>query len=215
MILAIEGAPGAGKSTTADALSREGAYVVPEVNRLFAKPNPQPSDWYHDRQTARWEMARLRTSEGTLSILDGDPLQPIWFGWIFSNEAWPAPADSIEFYRSRFIEQRMMVPDRYVFLHIAEDERRQRMLTRERSRGLGEERAQWKTARYASLVAPQMAFFRALSERFPGWVAFIEAISIDRSVATIRSIDPSRPPPESLEVLDFIGDWIATAPTAT
>lgn len=210
MILAIEGAPGVGKSTTAAALRDAGAYVVPEVNLLFARPIPEPTGWYHDRQAARWEMARLKASQGALSVLDGDPLQPIWFGWIFDNEAWSLPAESIAFYRSKFAERGMEVPDRYVLLHIAEEERRERMLKRERARGLGEERAQLKVARYARIVQPQMAFFNALSERFSGWVTFVETTSVDETVSAIMSLGAPSAAPDSIEAIDFIAEWVAT-----
>lgn len=205
MILAIEGAPGVGKSATAAALQRAGAYVVPEVNLLFARPNSEPTGWYHDRQTARWEMAQLKASQGALSVLDGDPLQPIWFGWIFENE----PSESIAFYRRKFVDRGMKVPDQYVFLHIAEDERRDRMLKRERARGLGEERAQLKTARYSRMVQPQMAFFNAISDRFQGWVTFVEATSVEKTVAAVTSIQGPIAAPDSVEVIDFISEWIA------
>jgi predicted ATPase len=72
-IISIEGAPGVGKSTIAAALARLGAFVVPEVNQLFAEPKPEPPDWYYDRQNARWEMAQLKAAQGRLAVLDGDP----------------------------------------------------------------------------------------------------------------------------------------------
>jgi broad-specificity NMP kinase len=77
MIIAIEGAPGVGKSATAAALAKGRAYVVPEVNRLFARPDPEPAEWYCERQIARWEMARLHTAQDGLAVLDGDPFQPL------------------------------------------------------------------------------------------------------------------------------------------
>lgn len=210
MILAIEGAPGVGKSTTAEALERAGAFVVPEVNLLFAKPDPEPVDWYLDRQNARWEMAALQAGRGRLAVLDGDPFQPIWFSWAFDQEAWAPPPRSIEFYRQRFREGRMDVPELYVFVHIPEEIRRERMLARERARGLGEERAQRKTNRYARLAPPQRAFFQALADRFPGWVLFVETTDVARSVAAIRDAEAPANRPDGLDVLDFIANWVTT-----
>ena len=210
MILAIEGAPGVGKSTIAAALGGQGAFVVPEVNLLFAKPKPEPLNWYYDRQNARWEMAQLKAAQGSLSVLDGDPFQPIWFSWIYQDEDWAPAFEAVTFYRCRIADQRMAFPDQYAFVHIAEQERRERMLARERARGLGEERAQQKTDHYGRMVEPQKQFFSALADRFPGWVLFVETESLDRSVAEIGSAERAKARPDSLEALNFIADWIGS-----
>jgi hypothetical protein len=206
MILCIEGAPGVGKSTTAAALAARGACIVPEVNQLFAKPKPAPAEWYYERQLARSEMAQLKSELGQLAVLDGDLLQPLWFGWIYQNDGWP-PAD-VEFYRRAVAQQRLRLPDRYVFAHIAEPERRERMLARERGTGRGEERAQAKTARYARMVGPQRRYFEALAERFAGWVQVVETTSLATSVADIEAAPRPRTPPDGLTVLGFIAEWL-------
>lgn len=205
MILAIEGAPGVGKSTTAAAL---GAVVIAEVNLLFARPPAPPADWYLDRQNARWEMAQRYAEANDLVVLDGDPFQPLWFNWAMPETGWPPWQQACDFYRHRLLERRMAWPDRYLFLTIDEPTRCARMLARERARGLGEERAQHKTARYARLVEPQARFFRALAVQFPGWVQWLEATSVERSVTVVRQLAAPLPGWDPLVVLEFVESWL-------
>ena len=212
-IISIEGAPDVGKSAIAAALARLGAFVVPEVNQLFAKPKPEPPDWYYDRQNARWEMAQLKAAQGRLAVLDGDPFQPIWFSWIYQDEDWPPVSDAVEFYRRRIADHRMAFPGLYVFAWIAEAERRERMLARERARGLEEERARRKTAHYARMVEPQRRFFGALADRFPGSVLFVETACLDETLAGVRAAQERTAPMDSLEALNFIAEWAANNPS--
>lgn len=216
MIVAFDGAPGVGKSTTAAALADLGAFVVPEVNLLFARPTPEPTDWYLDRQNARWEMAALQARPGRLAILDGDPFQPLWFGWVFRDGPWVEWRDALQFYRQRILDGRLAFPDRYVFFTLPEPVRRQRLLARERARGFGEERAQQKAERYAPLAEPQQRYFDALATRFPDWVVTLEPTSLEQSTAIIQALRPlPAPPPASLEILEFIGRWMGENETAT
>jgi hypothetical protein len=204
-IVALEGAPGVGKSTTAGALADRGAFVVPEVNLLFARPSPEPADWYCERQVARWEMAALQARAGRLAVLDGDLLQPVWFSWIYAPE-WGDPRVPLAYFRRSLAEGRMRLPDHYVLLWVAEEERRERMLARERARGLGEERAQKKTAAYAAMVEPQRRFFQALGERFPGWVTEVEAVDLAGSVAAVEAVRSGAPAAGA--AVEFMAEWI-------
>jgi hypothetical protein len=213
MIVAIEGAPGVGKSTVAAALAADGAYVIPEVNLLFARPDPEPPHWYFERQVARWEMARLRAATGTLAVLDGDPFQPLWFRWIFADEGWPRDPAAFSFFRDRIARGRMGFPALYVFAHIAETERRARMLAREMSRGCSPEAAMRKTDHYARMAEPQRRFFAAIGARFPGWVLDLETTSVGQSAAAIQAAAAgAAAPPAGLEALDFIEAWLAGYP---
>ena len=210
MILAFEGAPGVGKSTIAAALALQGAFVIPEVNRLFAKPFPEPLNWNYERHNARWEMAQLRDATASLVVLEGDPFHPIWFSWIYPEINWPTPSEAVKFYRTRIADRRMMFPDKYVFVHIAEQERRDRMLARELAHGVEEERAKKKIEHYSRMVKPQERFFRALGEYSPDWVIFVEACTLEGSLAVIASAERPKTRLDDLETLAFIADWIET-----
>ncbi|HWA60291.1 MAG TPA: hypothetical protein VG939_02905 [Caulobacteraceae bacterium] len=214
MIIAIEGAPGVGKSTTSAALGARGAQVIPEVNLLFGKAEGQLREWYYDRQVARWEMARL-ISRDRLAVLDGDLYQPLWFAWIYAAEGWPANAWAFDFYRRRIARGQMGFPDLYVLAHVAEATRRERMMAREMAHGRSEAAALAKTDRYARMVEPQRRFFAALGARFPGWVVEIETDRLETAVAAIQDAAGTAPPVAPAEALDFIEHWLGAHPART
>ena len=62
------------------------SYVVPEVNMLFPRPQPESENWYLDRQVCRWEIGMRQEENYSRVIFDGDIFQPLWFNWIFSDE---------------------------------------------------------------------------------------------------------------------------------
>lgn len=214
MIVAIEGAPGVGKSTLAASLAASlpgsSATVIAEVNLLFARPQPEPADWYNDRQTARWEMAALVDARNELAILDGDPLQPVWFNRMF-GDAGASWLDAWQFFHARIIAGRMALPTHYVIAHVDEATRNARLLTRERARGLGEERAQRKVERYRSFAATQLPYWRAMAAQFPGWVHFVETTDITQATATLFEIAvrAEAKPPAALDAMAFIEAWLS------
>ena len=194
MVVALEGAPGAGKSTLAAEMGRAGALVVPEVNLLFLRPEGDGTEWYLERQVARWEMAALAARQGRTGVLDGDPFQPMWFNWAFAAEGWPDWRVAYRYFRAKVEAGRMGVPERYVFLRVEEGVRAERMLARELARGGDPARAARKVERYASLVEPQARYFGALGARFPGLVNGEGGRGVS-----------------GLEVLDFAAGWLEGA----
>lgn len=214
MIVAIEGAPGVGKSTLAASLAASlpgsSATVIAEVNLLFARPQPEPADWYNDRQTARWEMAALVDARNELAILDGDPLQPVWLNRMF-GDAGASWLDAWQFFHARIIAGRMALPTHYVIAHVDEATRNARLLTRERSRGLGEERAQRKVERYRTFADTQLPYWRALASQFPRWVHFVETTDLALATATLRELAAraEAKPPAALDAMAFIEAWLS------
>jgi hypothetical protein len=84
-IICFEGASAVGKTTTADCFKTTGgAFVVPEVNLLFERPEDAPPEWYFERQVQRWQIAQEQSSFYRLVILDGDLFQPLWYSWAYN-----------------------------------------------------------------------------------------------------------------------------------
>ena len=208
MIAAFEGAPGVGKSTVARSLRREGVAVVPEVNRLFLRPKNEPADWYLDRQNARWEIAAHAERAGRTALLDGDPLQPLWFGWLFPDENWTSVATAASFFMDRVRSGRMRLPDHYILLTLYAAEQARRLHGREVARGLAEFDANAKVRRYASFAAPQRQFFGDLAKRFPGWVSFIDAADPGTAAQVSSLLKKPATPPDSIEALSYAAEWL-------
>lgn len=214
MIAAFEGAPGVGKSTIAASLRRQGVSVVPEVNKLFLRPVEEPADWYLDRQNARWEIAAQAERDGRVALLDGDPLQPLWFGWLYLDERWTSVTTAASFFIERVKTGRMRVPDRYFLLTLDEAERANRLHAREVGRGSANADAVAKVARYASFALPQRRFFEALSQRFPGWITMVDTADPDATARVKLALGESARPPDGLSVLTHAAEWLKANPSA-
>lgn len=160
MIICFEGAPAVGKSTTSQAMAKyHKAFVVPEVNLLFARPQDEPECWYLNRQVARWEIGIRQLDNFDWIIFDGDLFQPLWFSWIYRNEGWVQLEDSAKFYREQVVKGRIAFPDIYFLLYTSNEQRRQRELKRGRERGRDEDKIRKKIERYEKLVEPQKQYF--------------------------------------------------------
>ena len=213
MIAALEGAPGVGKSTLARALKQVGVAIVAEANRLFPRPAEEPADWYLDLQNARWEIAAHAERAGRIGLLDGDPLQPLWFGWLYPDEGWTPPETAAAFFMQRVSAGRMRLPDRYLLIVCENGERGRRLYGREVAQGKDPAGAAAKVARYAPFAARQRRYFDALVDRFPGWISTVDLtdmLGVADALALLRA--PSTPP-DSLEALSFAADWLSSNPS--
>ncbi len=104
MILSFEGPPAAGKSTISKALAdNQKAFVIPEVNLLFDRPDNVTENWFLSRQVERWEIGIKEKEKYEWIIFDGDLFQPLWFNWIFEDEGWPTNYNE-HFLSSRFFQ---------------------------------------------------------------------------------------------------------------
>ncbi len=97
--ICLEGASAVGKTTTSKYMKEKfDAFVVEEVNKLFIRPNPEPENWYFDKQVERWSIANKQDNK--LLIFDGDPFQPLWYNWSYNFEGWQSLDFLNEFYRN-------------------------------------------------------------------------------------------------------------------
>ena len=119
-IICLEGASAAGKTTLSDEIAvRTGAAVIAEVWALFARPSPL---WYLEKQVERWRIALKSAEKHGLAILDGDPFQPLWYGWAYGFSEPHTLSTVTSFYRNAIAAGSLAFPDRYILLAVGEPE---------------------------------------------------------------------------------------------
>lgn len=186
-ILCLEGPSAVGKTTTAVAL--KGAYVVPEVNLLFARPADEGAGWYLERQVDRWAMAAWRSAHHPLAVLDGDPFQPLWYNWTYGFDRWE-DLDALEaFYRPRVASGEINFPDVYVVLHASNQ-----ALRRRREGDAARQRRGFED--HLKLVKPQRRYFEAMNGFAPGLVRFVDA---EDAADTVRAVAEAAREAQALE----------------
>lgn len=205
-IICLEGASGIGKSTTCQAIAKQyNAYVVPEVNFLFERPNPEPENWYLERQVERWKIAQEKLKTYDFVLFDGDIFQPLWYNWIYEDE-YPNSLPLLkESYRKQIKEKQIGFPDMYVHLSIDEHELRSRKendRTRRRS----------NFEKHLRLVEPQERYFQVMNSFSPNKVCFVDAISVegnvDRIFDALSCLHNKKSRGHSIWLFESLMDWL-------
>jgi hypothetical protein len=206
VIIALEGALATGKSTVANHLaSHHGAIAIEEVSKYFRRPDPEPYDWYFERQLDRLKIARRHAEQGNLVILAGDPFQPIWFNWIYPELGFAPWAYVLEFLEHQVSDK--LLPHFYGFLTSSDEEMYHRQIARELTRGRTEAEARAKHDHYAKMVVPQRSFFLALGDEFPGFVQHVppgEVAEMARSLLVHSFATPNTP-----QFFGFVRRWLS------
>lgn len=131
-IICFEGPSGIGKTTMGQLLSSE-YNIVPEVNLLFERPENEPTHWYLEKQVERYNICQ---KSNTLSILDGDIFQPIWYNWVCNYPTAFLPKTATHtFYKEQLSAGKIQFPDLYIIFYVEEKElwsRKEKDLTRRR-----------------------------------------------------------------------------------
>ena len=207
-IICLEGASAAGKTTLSHAIAaRTGASVIREVWALFERPSPEPPLWYLERQVDRWRFAVETAGKHGLSILDGDPFQPLWYSWAYGFIEPYTLATITAFYHDAIAAGTLAFPDRYILLAVAEPElraRKQRDLSRSR-RNFG---------KHVSLLRHQPRYFTTMNAISPARVCVLDARApVDALAETVISaICSVQSGEDSLRLLKRLADWLRTTP---
>lgn len=203
MIIALEGPPATGKTTTAKRLASDhGFFRVPEVNELFpTRPSPEPIYWYAARQIERCELAFKNQD----SVLDGDPFQAAWFSWLYPERGFPECSATMDYFLEN--ADSMILPSFYAYLYVDAETRHERERVREKARGHDDHQFSRKWNRYADMPVSQRAIFDAIAEAYPGWVVPIEAKALESVVRVLLGIPPPQPP-EPAEFIAWFADWL-------
>ena len=207
-IICLEGASTAGKTTLSHAIAaRTGAAVIAEVWALFGRPSPEPPLWYLEKQVERWRFALKSAEKHGLAILDGDPFQPLWYGWAYGFIE-PHTLNMVtSFYRNAIAAGSLAFPDRYILLAVGEPElmaRRQGDASRSRR----------NFAKHVSLLRHQPHYFATMNTISPELAYVLDAVAPVTTLAEIvisvirserRAVDP-------LRLLEHLADWLGTTP---
>ena len=207
-IICLEGASAAGKTTLSHAIAaRTGAAVIAEVWALFGRPSPEPPLWYLEKQVERWRFALKSAEKHGLAILDGDPFQPLWYGWAYGFIE-PHTLNTVtSFYRDAIAAGSLAFPDRYILLAVGEPElmaRRQGDASRSRR----------NFAKHVSLLRHQPHYFATMNTISPELAYVLDAVAPVTTLAEIvisvirserRAVDP-------LRLLEYLADWLGTTP---
>jgi hypothetical protein len=179
-IICFEGASAVGKTSTADCFKTfSGAFVVPEVNLLFERPENESPDWYFERQVERWQIAQEQSKFYPLVILDGDPFQPFWFAWTYDFVGWQSLDLMTRFYQPKVQSKKLGFPDRYFIFRANETDLRKR-------KDADQTRARRNFETVLKIVEPQRRYFQAMQEMFPNRVRFLEAKAVESNVEFIQ-----------------------------
>ena len=206
VLICLEGASGIGKTTTCRRLAElYNAYVIPEVNFLFQRPNPEPENWYLERQVERWKIAQEKLKSYDVVLFDGDIFQPIWYNWIYEGEFPQTLPFLKDFYVNQMKRKQIGFPDVYIHLSTSETELRKRKendTTRRRS----------NFEKHLSLVEPQKQHFQYMNTVSPNVVHFVDAVSIEENVKNILGIfshlNLEKQQNYSVALLEDVVDWL-------
>lgn len=209
-IICFEGASAVGKTITARAFKgSHSAFVVPEVNELYTRPEDEPADWYLERQVERWSIAQEQSKYHQLVILDGDPFQPLWYNWAYNFTYWQDLNFLERFYRPRIQHGRIRFPDLYFIFSTSEAELRKRKESDSTRRRRGFET-------HLRMIEPQHRYFRTMQDYSPHQVHFLEAETIEANMGFIQKnvsalSDRSRDVSEQLfdKMLEWLGGNVA------
>ncbi len=190
-ILCLEGASAVGKTTVCRLLEADhGCVRIAEVNEHFVRGPHEPPFWYFERQVERWRMAHTISSAGGIAVLDGDPFQPLWYNWIFAQDAAQSMPDTLAFYRAHMARGTLGLPDRYFVLMSSEDALRAR-------KAADASRSRRNFDKHLQLVAPQLAYFRAVQDTAPDRVRFLQADDVRQTADAIARDAVAAPRDES------------------
>lgn len=183
-----------------------GAYIIPEVNALFARPTQASPNWYLECQAARWEIAQKQQEQDGLAVLDGDVFQPLWYNWASASAGYQDLDALSEFFRPLVEASVLGFPDHYFCLFTNEDELRRR-------KEADQTRMRRNFDAHLKLVQAQPRYFGAMSRHAPGMIHFIEADSLETNTRSIRDkiAAPSLNSPNDLALFDGLMEWLQSS----
>jgi deoxyadenosine/deoxycytidine kinase len=181
-VICLEGPSAAGKSSLSQALvAALGAVTVPEVNQLFSRPVHPESHWYLQRQQERWETACRSASRGVPAILDGDILQPLWYGWAYGFANHYSLSELVAFYRPLIANATLALPDTYFVLESSVEELRARKAS-------DTTRTRRNFEHHLEFIEPQRRYFHALQALEPALVYWLPSSTVPTNTQAVQRV---------------------------
>lgn len=179
-IVCLEGASAVGKTTTSNEVAKHiNAYVVPEVNQLFERPNRASKTWYFERQIDRWKLAQKQLSTFDHIIFDGDLFHPLSYNWCFDFKIFDQSLDLIyAFFKEAIESKEIEFPDQYYFLYTTDlnlKYRKENDATRSRR----------NFEKHVTIGEQYKHYYLSLNQYEHGYVQLIEAKTIHDNVDQI------------------------------
>jgi len=183
-IICIEGASGVGKSTTSIFLKENFNFkVIPEVNELFQRPVKESATWYFEKQVERWRLAENESVNGGYVVLDGDPMQPLWYNWIFHDLGFQPLQEVFAFYDEAIQREEIKFPEKYFILTASET------ILRQRKEG-DKDRTRRNFETHLKLISPQLDYFSVMKSLNLGNVDIIQSNSVSSTAMSISNSLP-------------------------
>lgn len=204
LIICVEGPSAVGKTTLAEALTREcGAAVVPELDASGAPSPGRSAAWFVERHAAQWRLARELAAYAPFAVLDGDPFKGIWYNRVYSDEGWEGVEAVAPLYRAQVEAGALAFPDLYVALTAPEEELRRR-------RAGDASRSRRNFEKHLRLAGPLLNYFYELRDAAPGRVTIVETSPRENPVGRVTTALELLPPdpPDSLRLLEHMADWL-------
>jgi len=185
LIICLEGPSAVGKTTVCRYLHQHfGFHVISEVNQCWARPTPEPANWYLDRQLERWALAvaAAAAEQGKTVLLDGDHLQPLWYNWIFTELDLQALDFVGQFYKAAFKVNQCGFADKYILLSASK-------IQLQHNQNADTQRNRSNFQRHLRLIEPQQRYFHHLNEHNPGLVDSLGVTTVESlALSIVQSI---------------------------
>lgn len=175
---------------------------MPEVNELYRGAARSGTHWYYERQVDRYAMARTAAERGQSAVLDGDPLQPLWYNWIYP-EFGPL-VDVVDFFSHAMRTGRIRFPDCYVVLGTSATALRTR---KERD----ETRRRRNFERHLNLIEPQRRYFEALRSEGGVTVHFLQNNEVNDTLQQVARLEALGTVKDT-DALRAVAAWLSTHP---
>ena len=141
-------------------------------------------------------MACRSRHDVSMAILDGDALQPLWYGWAYGFANHLSLPELLAFYRPLIASGMLTFPDAYFVLECSTEELRSR-------KEADATRARRNFDHHLEFIQPQRKYFRLMQELEPVLVHWLPMSTFSENLGAIQRLAPTRPRSKSNDLATF------------